>query len=198
MSCLSVHINDFDIENISMGKEFKYKVKDKEITFNMIYYKYDKSISRMFTFYTDYIDIDHIYRSRDMIVISDASLVRLYNELKKLANLDNVNVNLVNNKDNITLRFDPFSKLTLHPTVKSGLEKYELNKIEYIDEIIRYYPNINKTKYKIQGKFILIARLVNNKIRFNIKSGELKYPTTFIKSDLDIKPIYNDKINISL
>jgi hypothetical protein len=103
------------------------------------------------------------------------------------------------------LRFNKTSTLILHPSKKSGLPEYNLNKIENENELKRYYPSINKnTDFKVVGKFLIYVNIFYlNKnsygITFVIKSGNLKYEKTFIGNDkLHIKSIYNDKIKIEI
>ena len=93
----------------------------------------------------------------------------------------------------------------MHPSKKSGLPEYNLNKIENENELKRYYPSINKnTDFKVVGKFLIYANIfyLNENlygITFIIKSGNLKYEKTFIGNDkLHIKSIYNDKIKIEI
>ena len=103
------------------------------------------------------------------------------------------------------LRFNKTSSLILHPSKKSGLPEYNLNKIENENELKRYYPSINKnTEFKVVGKFLIYSNIwyLNENsygITFVIKSGNLKYEKTFIGNDkLHIKSIYNDKIKIEI
>ena len=134
-----------------------------------------------------------------------------YNDLIKL----NPIINEINNEDEMEkyeLNFNHKSSIKLIPSKKSGLNEYELNKIENYTEIKRYFPTINKknTNFKIVGKFLLYINVFcmpnfpntnydTKNIKIHIKSGELKYEKTFVENDmLKSKGVYDIKIKIEI
>ena len=92
------------------------------------------------------------------------------------------------------------SELKLNPTKKSNLDTYILTKNENYNQIKNYYPYINKYNItgNITGNFILYLSVVNGKIKFNIKSGELKHPMSFTKRDITVKNVYDTKVVIDI
>ena len=119
---------------------------------------------------------------------------------------DNYNELSEEDKNEYCLRFNKLSEIILHPSKKSGLPEYTLNKVENFNEIKRYFPSINKPNddFKIVGKFLIYINIYYISdtiygITINIKSGHIKYEKTYISNDkLHIKPIYDNQIKIEI
>jgi hypothetical protein len=234
--CIKPNLFNLDKIILTDEKEFTLQNEDNKYTFKKIniLYKYDFNICKELQILTNYIDVLKYFNKYDKIkfIISDQTIVNLYNMIqnkinnqfnikKKIINIDNVanvaNVANVNSdeiwvcdKKYIELYFiNNVSELTLHPSKKSNLLKYNMTKIENSNEITRYFPSINKNFINLNdnmnqkesihsGKFQLKFEIINYKLKCIIVNGELKYTKSYIHSELKSNNVYKSNIMIEL
>jgi hypothetical protein len=218
---LCIKNNIFNIKNILLGKEKNIEEEDgtKKTIIRPILYKYDCNITEKFCFVTDWVHVTKFSKYNTYIIfhIDDDNIKNIVNAIKNKIKFDSDNIyinddeninNIHETDNNIFFRFKNTSQITLYPSKKSGLPIYELNKIENINEIKRYFPSFNRQgECKIYGKFLVtincsltkIDNFTHTNIIYSIKTGELKYEKSYIKDNkIKTKSIFEDKIKIEI
>jgi len=194
---LCIKHTEINYDNIIINDNKEYTQDNYSYKKRYILYKYDLNICKELLILTDFIDIDKITYTFNQIkiLIKDINIINIVNFLQNKINQEQIN------EENTTVNFNFInnnSELILYPSKKSGLEKYVLNKNENYNIISRYFPYISNSNIFHQAKFLLKVICINNKFKFNIINGEIKYKTSYIDSKLKSVNVYESKINIDL
>ena len=138
------------------------------------------------------------------IKTSDTTLVDIFNNIQeKVYKLNSES--LSNTKDEkktvIGLKFiNNKTKLILHPSKKSGLEKYTLTNLQDINILTRYFPYIKQSSKNCfySGKFLIKVKSYFNQVIFQVISGEIKYKKSHIENELKYENVYEQKIILEI
>ena len=231
----------FNLDKMFLSDETEFTIQkdnnQKEYTFKKIniLYKYDFNICSSLKILTSYVNVLKCFNKYDKIkfTVFDNELVNLYNLIQNKINTQyNIKKIIIDpdaeehkqiesdeiwvcDKKSVDLYFiNNISELTLHPSKKSNLMKYNLTKIENSNEIKRYFPCINKNlddKDKDKdnnkdndkdnmhsGKFQIKFEIINYKLKCVILNGELKYTKSHIQTELKSTNIYKSNLMIEL